>query len=237
VSELEAADEGRHAPGAEPWWGEAWLFDFWVPGPDGPVLGGYACLTLLPNRRRAWYWSALVGRGRPLVSVVDLEVALPRSGLAIRSDGLWADHVCESPFEHWTVGSEALAVTLDDPDDALEGARGVPTPLGFDLEWEATAAPRRSRPAGYVQACAVHGEVLVGPTGEVERLCVDGVGHRAHWWGLGRWWDHEPSTPAPSTATLLRAPVLLGVDGRAVAIERALGSGGWGEWVGALPGS
>ena len=62
----------------------------------------------------------------------------------IRAHGLWLSLVCETPGEHWSVGLEAFALAVDDPEDD----RGDLVPLGLDLEWE---APGR-----------VHGELLVG---------------------------------------------------------------------------
>jgi hypothetical protein len=219
---LAASDEGRHPPGDDRWWAESWTFDFWT---DGGRLGGYASITLLPNLRRAWYWAALVGEGRPLVNVVDLDVLLPRARLEIRSDALWADHVCETPFDHWTVSNEAVAVALDDPSEALGLARGTPTPLGFDLEWEAAAAPvSDGRARFYRQDATVHGEVLVGP----ERLEIDAIGARTHGWDVGRWWERATGTEQAG----LRAPfVLEGDGGHRFVVERVLGEGGWIDWV------
>jgi hypothetical protein len=218
---LDASDEGRHTPGDDRWWTESWTFDFWT---DGGSLGGYASITLVPNLRKAWYWAALVGEGRALVTVVDLDVSLPRARLEIRSDALWADHVCETPFDHWTVGNEALAVALDDPSETLGLARGTPTPLGFDLEWEATAAPvADERPCFYRQDAMVHGEVLVGP----ERLEIDAIGARTHRWDGARWWETATGTERAG----LRAPFVIESAGGRFVIERVLDAGGWHDWV------
>ncbi|MEP6659736.1 MAG: hypothetical protein ABJD24_07460 [Acidimicrobiales bacterium] len=218
---LDASDEGRHTPGDDRWWAESFTFDFWT---DGGSLGGYASITILPNLRRAWYWAALVGAGRPLITVVDLDVLLPRARLEIRSDALWADHVCETPFDHWTVSNEAIAVALDDPSDAIGLARGTPTPLGFDLEWEAAAAPvSDGRARFYRQDASVHGEVLVGP----ERLEIDAIGTRSHGWAVGRWWERATGAEVAG----LRAPFVLEVNGDRFVVERVLGPGGWSEWV------
>lgn len=176
-------DEGRHPPGADPFWEEAWDFDFTSPSGD---LGGYLRLALHPRRGVTWFWACLVGRRRPLVTVVDHDVALPRGpGLDVRGEGLWSDPVCETPLEHWTVGLEAFGVALDDPTEAYRSLRGDRTPLGFDLEWETVAGARLlSRTQGYSLSCAVHGEVLVG----AETIAFDGWGQRSHAWGRRDWW-------------------------------------------------
>lgn len=92
---------------------------------DGPVV----------DIRVAW-------EGRWLV--VREDAAPPPVDGTIRHHGLWLSLVCETPGEHWSVGLEAFALAVDDPDDE----RGDLVPLGFDLEWE---APGR-----------VHGELLIG---------------------------------------------------------------------------
>lgn len=163
-------------------WEESWDFDFTTA--DGS-LGGYVRLTLHPHRRLAWYWAALVGRSRPLVTVVDHHIAPPRGvDLDLRAESLWTSLTCETPLEHWSVGLEAFGVALDDPTEAWRSLRGDRTALGLDLEWE-TAGPLRSAPlpVGYHVPCLVHGEVLV----DAEVIAFDGWGGRAHTWGARRW--------------------------------------------------
>src|SRR5207237_456868 len=78
-------------------------------------------------------------------------------------DGLWAQPICETPHEHWTLGLEAFGVALDDPAVAYHGERGDRVALGLDLEWEAVAPAQASTGLPrYEQPCAVHGDVLVG---------------------------------------------------------------------------
>lgn len=178
---LSDADERAHVPGVDPQWEEAWHFEF--AAGDGR-LGGYARLTLRPGEGRAWWWTAIVGADVGFVLVREHDVDPPRPGsLEIRAAGLWAEPYCEDPFDHWSVGLEAMAVSLDDPLEAYGGERGQPVPLGLDLGWEASA-PAAPIAGGYAQACAVHGEVLVGSG----RLAVDGTGLRSHTWGPRDWW-------------------------------------------------
>ncbi len=208
-------------------------------GGDGTLVGAFARLALRPAERTAWYWAAVVGDGRPLLTVVETQIQLPRPGsLEIRAEGLWADHICEEPFEHWTVGLEAMGLGLEEPEDALASRRGDIVPLGFDLEWE-DAGPARPLPwrpsgvtalAGYEAACTVHGEILVG----AERLEIDAQGAREHGWGPLPWWDASWDR-GPGGDVLLRAPVLVeSRDGRRARCERALvrepgGAVGWAE--------
>lgn len=179
---LPATDEGRHTPGPEPLWNESWYFDW--SQPDGS-LGGYVRLGLYPNLGVAWYWACLVGEGRPLVTVIDHEVPLPTTGLELRSEGLWAAHNVETPFEHWSLGCEAFAVGVDDAAEVYGDLRGDRVPFGIDLEWETEGGvypyPGIDR---YEVPCRVHGEVLVGQ----ERMEVDGSGQRDHSWGVRDWW-------------------------------------------------
>jgi hypothetical protein len=85
-----------------------------------------------------------------VVVVRDDEVAPPRREdlLVIRAEGLWAELLCETPGEHWSIGLEAFGVRFDDEAEAASTDRGERVPVGFDLEWE---TPDR-----------VVGEVLVG---------------------------------------------------------------------------
>jgi hypothetical protein len=205
-----AADELRHADAGA----EEWTFSFWTA--DGSA-GGLVLLRLLPASRTCWYWAALVRRGEPLLHVTDWEAPLPRVGLAVRSDGLWADHVCEAPFEQWTVANETYAVALDDPADALGRAFGTSAPLAFDLEWYASSAPTAVA-GGYEQQGEVHGVVELGG-GALD--VVASPAHRTH-----RWSDTlAPWTPGPAVAHLgLRAVARL-PDGTVV--DLVLTAGGW----------
>jgi hypothetical protein len=178
-----AVDERRHRPGPGRDWEESWSFDF--VSDDGEV-GGFVRLALHPAQRRAWYWAYLARPGRPVVVVRDHDVEAPRGReLEVRGDGLWAQVICETPFEHWSAGLEAFAVAIDDPARAWGDERGDPTALGLDLEWEMEAPARPLPEPGYVQPAGVHGEVLVG----AERLVLDGSGWYTHAWGRPAWQD------------------------------------------------
>ena len=188
-----STDERPHGPGPEPDWTEAWTFDFFVA--DGSV-GGSVTVARHPNRSggRFWYWASLVGAGRPLVAVADHGVPPPRRpwSLELRSDGLWADHNCETAGEHWSIGLEAFGVRLDDPSECYGEPRGDRVGIAFDLEWETdghavTGSAGPGEQAGttrYEIPCRVHGEVLV----EDEVIEIDGWGQRDHLWGPQDWW-------------------------------------------------
>jgi hypothetical protein len=204
------ADENRHPAGPDPGWTETWCFEF---GTAAEGIGGFVGVTVHPWGGRAWYWSALVRVAEPLLHVVDLAVPMPRVGLELRSDGLWADHVCEAPYEQWTVANECMAVALDDPDDAAGRAFGTQAPMALDLEWYASAAPQPIE-LGYQQAGEVEGIVeLVG-----RRVELSAPARRWHRWGVDAWRWSEPSHGEG-----LRAPVRVGD----VVLERVLTDRGW----------
>jgi hypothetical protein len=208
------ADERAHVPGPEPWWQETWVFDFWTD--DG--LGGFTWLTLLNGLRRAWYWAALVQPGRPLLYLADVDVPLPTTGLELRSEGLWASHDCEAPFEQWTVANEAYAVALEHPDEALGRGYGRPEPVAFDIEWYAASpAVALSGTSGYAQAGTVDAVIELGQG----RLEVEASSRRRHWWGR---------PPVGEPAEGLRVALRLGEDPYGAVVVRALGIGGWHEW-------
>jgi len=205
-----AADELRHSGAAA----EEWTFSFWTG--DGSA-GGLVLLRLLPASRTCWYWSALVRAGHPLLHVNDWEAPLPRVGLTVRSNGLWADHVCEAPFEQWTVANETYAVALDDPADALGRAFGTSAPMAFDLEWYAVA-PLTVVGDGYEQQGEVHGVVELGG-GALELQAAPA--HRTHRWAGAL----APWTLAPAVAHLGRRAVVRLPDGAIV--DLVLTADGW----------
>jgi hypothetical protein len=131
-----------------------WLLDF--AAADG--IAGFVRLELREAEHIAWYWTYLVGVPdvEGVIVVRDHEVLLPRQGLEIRAEGLWAELWCEAPREHWTFGLESFGVRLDAAGDALRagGEIGERIAVGLDIEWEVGAD---GPPAG-----VVHGDVLVG---------------------------------------------------------------------------
>ena len=175
---------------------ETWGFE--AAQADG--TGVLVRLTCFPDHGIAWYWAYVFLPDEALVVVRDHEVPLPRVGLEVRADGLWAEQVCETPFEHWTYGLEAFGVALDDPAESLRGEIGERIPVGFDLEWEVDDAAGEARELetashGYEQFGTVHGEVLLARS----RVEVDAVGRRVHRWGVpswdrsvSSWWTHGP---------------------------------------------
>jgi hypothetical protein len=181
-----------------------WLLDF-VANTADPIAG-FVRLELREAERIAWYWTYLVGVPSVdgVIVVRDHEVLLPRQGLEIRADGLWAELTCETPREHWTFGLESFGVRLDEPRDALRpgGEIGDRVAVGLDIEWE--VGPD-GPPAGIV-----HGDVLVGR----ERFELDGT---------GSFYDDETPDPAEpgGLATEAVATVLIPV-GAATHVERRL---------------
>ncbi|MGH8999781.1 MAG: hypothetical protein ACRDY7_10385 [Acidimicrobiia bacterium] len=196
-------DDRPHRPGPEPLWAETWQFDFAADAPGaGSPPGGFVALHCWPNLGTAWWWTHLL-TASGLVALRDHEVAMPRTGLEVRADGLWGDLVCETPLEHWSIGLEAFAVRYDDPVDAWGDEWGERIPVGLDLEWETTGAPQPGPvpgppgepEGGWCQAGTVHGEILVGPS---DRFAFNGTSVRSRRWGVADWWTApERSWPEP----------------------------------------
>jgi hypothetical protein len=185
MNEVEPTDEGRHEPGDQRLWNESWYFDFFSG--DGTV-GGWVRLGLYPNLGVAWYHAYVVKPGDRTIAVADVEVPLPKSaGLEVRGQGLWADHVCETALDHWSLGNEVHALAVDKPSDLYDREpRGDIVPLGLDLEWETEGSPYHYVfTTRYEIPCRVHGEVLIGD----RRHSFDGYGQRDHSWGERDWWQ------------------------------------------------
>jgi hypothetical protein len=161
------------------------------------------------------------------VTLSDLHVPFGARTLEIRSEGLWADHICEEPMRRWTIGNEAFAVALDDPEVALGDARGTLTPFGVDLEWEAIADPDIVGAGdGYEIAAVVHGEVLVAS----ERLDITADGRWWHRWGHHSWAPTDGSSGRPhghNTEGRRRAPIRVETDDEVLALELSLGPDRW----------
>jgi hypothetical protein len=188
----------------------AWALDF--ARADG--TGGFVRLELRPQDAVAWYWAYVVGPGTGLVVVRDHEVPLPRAGLEVRAEGLWAELVCEVPGEHWSFGLEAFGVRLEDPDEALApgGEVGERLPVGLDLEWDAGA---------------VFGEILVG----TRRIGFEGPGRLDVAGEPTDWWAGEWTRAWPGIPTDVEPPVSAVVPlGAGAVLRRALVRGGPGWW-------
>ena len=124
------------------------------PGRNGKVAGVLTGLRLVTADR---------------IVVADESVTLPRAaaGLEIRTDGLWASLLCETAFEHWSLGLEAFGLRLDaeavgDDPPSWADLVGERLPVGFDLEWELRAPPEPLIDGlGYRQVGTLFGELLV----------------------------------------------------------------------------
>jgi hypothetical protein len=229
-----ARDELPHRSSGDPGWFEA--FDLEYAAADAS-LGGHVTLLRWPHLRRCWYWAAVVGGDRPTVTILETEILLGAT-LELRASGVWADHVCERAFEHWTFGLEAFALALEHPDDALGDFRGERVPLGLDLEWEAGDDPGPTA-GGYSQEGRVHGLLLVGD----ESIEFDGGGRRGHVWGVdlppvrpgGRfrgpagWDDDAPAEVTGASVAWLPAPAA--VVARRLLGRSTTGAAGWANLV------
>ena len=156
---------------------EQWQFDFWSPEHD---LGGWVHFTYDQSSRKGWYVTALLGVDRQLVLVVDPKIPIPQLSqyLEFRAEGIWAQHVCETPLEHWTVGLEAFGVTLETAEDAMGNQWGKRTGVGLDLEWERIEDTEETV-TGFRQRCSVSGEVLI----DEQAFDLDVDGWRSRSWG------------------------------------------------------
>lgn len=170
-----ARDEQPH--GAAPV--EEWCFSCWR---DDGALGLVAGWRVFATSGRGWYWWALARAGRPLLHVAEWDVVLRADRLLVKAPQLWAELVCDAPFEQWTVGNETYAAALDDPADALARVYGSPTAIASDLEWYATGEVEPFGPGtGYRQLGTVHGVVEIAGEEAVE--LVEVPASRSHRWG------------------------------------------------------
>lgn len=151
------ADEFPHAGAVD-----EWVFAAWTPDAALGLLSGHRV-----QAGRAWYWSAVVRDGLPLLHLAEWDVRVRPDPFVVKAPEMWAEHHCDAPYEQWSVGNEAYFAALDEPADALGRAYGVPTPTAMDLEWYAAASPEPID-LGYAQAGVVHGAVEIGGLGRID---------------------------------------------------------------------
>lgn len=153
---------------------EEWVFAAWTSDATLGVISGHRILG--PT---AWYWAALARADRPLLHITDFKVPVRADPFIVKGEAMWAEHFRDDEMKQWSVGNETYASALDDPDDALGRAYGIPTPIAFDLEWYAIAEPT-PLDDGYEQVGVVHGslELLGEPTIDLAEVPA----HRWHRW-------------------------------------------------------
>ena len=179
--------EGRHQPVGG---GVGESLVGWSESHRVDVFVERSCLALsfqvIAHRSHAVFLASLLAPEQSPIVIVEHDVPIPGIGWEIRASGLWADHICETPLDHWSYGLEAFALAVDRPDELLGRALGERVPLGWELEFEAgeeaaVLGESAQTISGYRQAGTVHGLVL---SADGDRA-IDGLAVRSHWWGFG----------------------------------------------------
>ena len=210
---------------------EEWVFAAWTPDARSGLVSAHRLLPVVAGaRRRAWYWAAFVVAGGPLYHVAEFDIDVRADPFIVKAESLWAEHTCDAPLEQWSIGNETYAAALDDTEEALGRAYGIPTPIGFDLEWYAISAPQLLPGAsgagdavrGFVQDGVVHGVVELA--GRPPSEFVEAPARRWRRWAP----PGTPLGPVPLPVarahTGVRAPFLL-PDG--VRLDWVLTAQGW----------
>jgi hypothetical protein len=136
---------------------DEWVFAAWTPDGSAGLVSGHRLVG-----RRAWYWFALAQEGYPMLHLTEWDVRLRSDPFTVKAPEMWAEHHCVAPFRQWTVGNEGHAAALDDPEEALGRAYGIPTAMAADIEWYAIGgATELAVPGGhgYAQVGVAHGLV------------------------------------------------------------------------------
>lgn len=180
-----ASEELAHPFGYDEFYNESWYFD--GSALDGS-LGVYLRHGFNPATNKIWWWAHLMREGEPLVVCTDHDVPLSQggqSGLEFRTEGLWAELVCEEPHQLWSCSLESFGLRVDDP---YNQERGEKVPFGFELQWSAKADPYGyDGLTRYEQTCWVSGDIMLGD----EIIRVEFPGQRDHSWGERNWWTNE----------------------------------------------
>lgn len=150
--------------------GDVWSFEL-----EAPSLR----VELVAAPEGSWRYRAVFERGDELVAVVDDEVPAPSNGsLEIRTEGLWAEVIVESAFDHISLGCEAFGLRVDPPLDLTVPLLGERVAFGLDLGFETEGTLDRVD-GGYALPCLADGLILLG----TEEIRVDRApGRRTHTW-------------------------------------------------------
>ena len=177
---------------------DEWVFAAWAPDGGAGFVSGHRVIG-----GAAWYWSAVVEIGQPLLHLTEWDVRVRADPFVVKAPEMWAEHHCVAPMEQWSVGNEAHAAALEHPDEALGRAYGTPTPMAADVEWYAIGGATAIAD-GYEQVGVAHGEIEI-----LGRQDVRFDEAPAHRWR--RWTAADSLGPVPIEAAVahvgLRAPV------------------------------
>jgi hypothetical protein len=150
-------------------------------------LGVYVRIGSYPNLGVSWYTAYVCGTDRPSVAVVDFQAPLPSDDgrLAVATERLRAEHVCEIPLERFAVTLAGAGAAHADASAPLRGEAGEPVDVALELVWETAGTPYGYRLATrYEIPCRVTGTIRVGE----EIVELRGTGQRDHSWGTRDWW-------------------------------------------------
>ncbi|MEM7274331.1 MAG: hypothetical protein AAF547_14705 [Actinomycetota bacterium] len=156
---------------------------------DGAVALAFEIAVHRRGRDR-WgsFHCAVFRAGLDPVVIAENDMPVPDDRWEFRTSGLWVEAVCETPLVHWSYGLEAFGLAIDEPEELLGRGYGDRVPVGWELEFEGTAADfRDDRQAG-----RVHGILLFGD-GEQP---FAGVARRRRWVG-----PPEPTDDTPMALT------------------------------------
>ena len=144
----------------------------------------------------------------------------------MKGELLWAEHLCESAHQQWTVSNESRASAVDDPLEIARTGFGDPTPVASDLEWYATAGTTSlDSGTGYQQSGVMHGvvEVLGRPTVELSEVSA---------WRCHRWWPVDGEAPGELLPLGTSQPVDAVISGpRQSYMTLGLNDDGWLEVI------
>lgn len=176
---------------------DEWVFAAWAVDGSVGFLSGHRLVGPI-----AWYWSAVVEEGHPLLHLAEWEVRVRADPFVVKAPEMWAEHHCVAAMRQWSIGNEAHAAALDEPDEALGRAYGVPTPMASDIEWYAIGGVT-AIDDGYEQVGVAHGEIEL-----LDRPNIVLVEAPAHRWR--RWTSHDHLDPITLETVVvhtgLRAP-------------------------------
>lgn len=158
---------------------------------ESAALAMSAAIRTTTGHDAASFHCVVFRNDEPPIVIIESDIVAPDRLWELRTSGLWADTICETPYLHWSYGLEAFGLAIDDPVEMLGRGYGDRVPLGWELEFESDRGQgKQHRPPTRSEATEARGAIT--QTGVAHGILLFAAGQeqafsgrslRQHWWG------------------------------------------------------
>lgn len=171
---LEATADGLHAAGPDPWWREAWYFEFYDPAVR---LQLQAYQGVFPNQGTGDLTASFFREGQLVHEIMKMDFTLSVEPIEERLHfGPWKMEMLE-PFERWRLRYDSAVVSADLSFEALHAP--------YSWAESRLAMETSADPAQRSQHFDQYGRYLGTVWIRGEAIAVDARGFRDRMWGWG----------------------------------------------------